>query len=549
MGAVGTAIAGEHAISYGSSGYKGLVKEIRIFGLACFASIGGLLFGYDQGVISGVLVMHNFAAHFPKLASDAGLRGWVVSIMTLGAMCGAFINGPISDRLSRRWSILLANIIFLIGSVIQCSAQNLSMLFVGRFIFGTGIGMLAMVCPLYLSELAPPNIRGALVALQQLSITFGIMISFWINYGTQYIGGTGVGQSVAAWRIPLALQCLPSLILATGAFFLPYSPRWLMNQGREEEALKVLGKLRRVPETDYRLRSEFLEIKAARMFDEQTKIEKYGEKASRVYVAVQEYKELFAVSHLRKRTMVACLLQFIQQFTGINAIIYYAPQFFESIGLSGNSVNLLATGVVGIVFFLSTIPAVLYLDRWGRRKTLIYGAIGMSIAQLVVATLWAVYQNTFITHPSAGWAACVFVWVYIGTFAFSIACVNWIMPSEMFPPGIRGKAVGLAIACNYLSNFVVALVVPKMLKTITFGTFYFFLVFCIILGVWTYFCVPETKGVPIEEMDKLFGGNQGEADLRRIADIRTQLGVDNDNVKEVFMEETKEDNEHIERAE
>ncbi|KAJ5691025.1 hypothetical protein N7488_011760 [Penicillium malachiteum] len=365
MGAIGTAIAGEHAISYGPSGYKGLVKEIRIFELAYFASIGGFLFGYDQGVISGVLVMHNFASRFTTLASDAGLQGWVVSIMTLGAMCGAFINGPISDRLSRRWSILLANIIFLIGSVIQCSAQNLAMMFVGGFIFGTGIGMLAMVCPLYLSELAPPNIRGAL-----------------INYGTQYIGGTGAGQSEAAWRIPLAFQCVPSLILAAGTFFLPYSPRWLINQGREEEALKVLVKLRRVPVTDYRLRSEFLEIKAARMF---------GENSSRVYVALQEYKELFTVSHLGKRTMVACLLQFIQQFTGINAIFYYAPQFFEAIGLSGNSVNLLATGVVGIVFFLSTIPAILYLDRWGRRNTLIYGAIGMSIAQLVVTTLWAVY--------------------------------------------------------------------------------------------------------------------------------------------------------------
>lgn len=151
--------------------------------------------------------------------------------MTLGAMFGAFINGPISDRLSRRWSILLANIIFLAGSTIQAGAEYISMLFVGRFVFGTGIGMLAMVCPLYLSELSQPNVRGALVALQQLSITFGIMISFWINYGTQYIGGTGAGQSQAAWRLPLALQCLPSVVLASGTFFLPYSPRWLMNQG------------------------------------------------------------------------------------------------------------------------------------------------------------------------------------------------------------------------------------------------------------------------------------------------------------------------------
>jgi len=144
--------------------------------------------------------------------------------------------------------------------------------------------------------------------------------------------------------------------------------------------------------------------------------------------------------------------------------------------------------------FLCTIPAVMYLDRWGRRKTLMYGATGMSIAQLIVATLYAVYQDSFSQHPSAGWTACVFVWVYIATFAFSIACVNWCMPSEMFPPAIRGKAVGVAIAFNYLSNFIVALITPRMLESITFGTFYFFLVFCLILGVWTYFCVPETKG-------------------------------------------------------
>jgi MFS family permease len=230
-GNAGIPVAGTHDIAYGPAGYKGLIKEPRIFALACFASIGGLLFGYDQGVISGVLVMDSFAKHFPMLTDNATLQGWLVSIMTLGAMFGAFVNGPISDRLSRRWSILYANIIFLIGSVIQCAAENIVMLFVGRVVFGCAVGMLAMVVPLYLSELAPPNIRGALVALQQLSITLGIMCSFWINYGTQYIGGTGDGQSQAAWRTPFALQCLPSAILAIGTFFLPYSPRWLLNQG------------------------------------------------------------------------------------------------------------------------------------------------------------------------------------------------------------------------------------------------------------------------------------------------------------------------------
>ncbi|GAB1199985.1 hypothetical protein APSETT444_009345 [Aspergillus pseudonomiae] len=489
------------------------------------------------------------AEHFPTLTENATLQGWLVSIMTLGAMCGAFANGPISDSLSRRWSILCANIVFLIGSVIQCAAENVAMLFVGRFVFGCAVGMLAMVVPLYLSELAPPNIRGALVALQQLSITLGIMSSFWINYGTQYIGGTGAGQSQAAWRIPFALQCLPSAILAIGTFFLPYSPRWLMNKGREEEAKQVLVRLRRLPATDYRLTLEFLEIKAARVFDEESRLAKYGDNSSRFQIAWNQYKELFTVPHLRRRTTIACLLQILQQFTGINAVIYYAPQFFEAIGLRGNSVNLLATGVVGIVFFICTIPAVMYLDQWGRRKTLILGSIGMSIAELIVATLYAVYQDRFSEHPAAGWAACVFVWVYIGTFAFSIACVNWVMPSEMFPPATRGKAVGVAIAANYLSNFIVALITPRMLQSITFGTFYFFLVFSITLGVWTYFCVPETNGVPIEEMDTLFGGNEGEADLQRIASIRARLGFETSEHGKMVLEETKHDSvEHCERV-
>ncbi|KAK9458466.1 general substrate transporter [Lipomyces oligophaga] len=549
-GGGGVSLVGTQEISYGPSGYKGIIKEPRVFGLACFASLGGLLFGYDQGVMAGVLVMSDFAKRFPDVANNASLQGWVVSIMTLGAMIGAFINGPVSDKFSRRWSILYANLVYLVGSVLQFAAVHVAMLFLGRFIFGLAIGMLAMVVPLYLSEVVPPNVRGAMVALQQLSITLGIMVSFWLDYGTQYIGGTGANQSQAAWRIPLALQCIPSIILTLGTFIFPYSPRWLVNQGREEEALRSLLRLRRVPETDPRIMMEMLEIRAAKLLDEETKAETFGDNPHHLRIIVKEYTSLFTVPHLRKRTFISCLLQIIQQFTGINAIIYYAPQFFEQIGLSGNSVNLLATGVVGIVFFFCTIPAVLYIDRWGRRKTLIAGAIGMTIAQLVVATLWAVYKDSFSQHKGAGWAACVFVWVYIGMFAFSIACINWIIPSEIFPPAIRGKAVGVAISTNYLSNFIVAISLPKMLKTIKFGTFYFFLAFCIILGVWTYFCVPETNGIPIEEMDKLFGGNSGARDMQRIHDIRARLGI-NEISENGFMEKEIESIEkmHIDKVE
>ncbi|KAH6887680.1 sugar transporter [Thelonectria olida] len=498
-------------IAYGEAGYKGLFREPYIFFLACFASIGGFLFG-------GVLVMNNF------VSNDSTLQGWMVAVLTLGAMFGALANGPIADRFSRRWSILLANIIFNIGSVIQAAAINIPMIFVGRFIAGLSIGQLSMVVPLYLSELAPPNLRGSLVAMQQLGITVGIMVAFWLDYGTQHIGGTGDGQSEAAWRFPLAFQCFPSVILAIGTFFLPFTPRWLVMKDREEEARETLVRIRRVPATDDRIRLELLEIKAAALFDKETTTARYPNMAG-FRLSYERYKSLFTVRHLNRRMVVACLLQIIQQFTGINAIIYYAPQIFRKIGLSGNSVDLLATGVVGVINFFSTIPAIMFMDRWGRKKVLLIGAVGMSISQFIVGTIYAVYKDSLADHPSAGWASAVFIWIYISNFAFSIGCVNWIMPSEIFPPGVRSQAVGVAIGTNWLSNFIVALITPRMLSAIKFGTFYFFFAFCLFLGVWVFFFVPETKGVRIEEMDKLFGGNQGEEDMQRMADIRLQLGI------------------------
>ncbi|KAK1467991.1 sugar transporter [Colletotrichum cuscutae] len=453
------------------------------------------------------------AKQFPTLSEDATLQGWMVAVLTLGAMVGALVNGPIADALSRRWTILLANIIFLIGSIIQAASINIPMIFIGRFIAGLSIGQLSMVVPLYLSELAPPNLRGSLVALQQLGITVGIMIAFWPDYGTQHIGGTGDGQSPAAWRLPLALQY------------------------REEDALATLVRIWRVPPTDARLKLELTEIKVAARFDIETTAKLFPGVTSRLKLTLERYKSLFVVRHLNRRLVIACLLQLIQQFTGINAIIYYSPTIFRNIGLSDNSVDLLATGVVGVINFFSTIPAIMFMDRWGRKKVLLIGGVGMGVSQLIVGTLYAVYQDSWGSNKSAGWAAAFFIWAYIANFAFSIGCVNWIVPSEIFPPGVRSQAVGLAIGTNWLSNFIVALITPRMLEAITFGTFYFFLAFCVILIVWVYFFVPETKGVRVEEMDKLFGGNQGEADMTRMAIIRQQLGLiqGDELTKEVSM--------------
>lgn len=298
-----------------------------------------------------------------------------------------------------------------------------------------------------------------------------------------------------------------------------------MSKGREEEVRSTLLRLRRVDPNDARLTIEILDIKAACIFDNESLTARFPGITSRFTLALRQYQEIFVVRHLNRRLIIACLLQIIQQFTGINAIIYYAPQIFTAIGLTGNSVDLLATGVVGVINFFSTIPAIMFLDRWGRRKVLIIGAINMTIGHLIVGILYTVYEDSWAQHRAAGWAAAVFVWYFIANFAFSIGCVNWIMPSEIFPPGVRSKAVGVSIATNWLTNFIVALITPRMLRAITFGTFYFFMAFCIILGLWVYFCVPETKGLRIEEMDKIFGGNQGVQDMARMADIRRRLGL------------------------
>ncbi|KAJ5090889.1 Major facilitator-type transporter ecdD [Penicillium argentinense] len=433
----------------------------------------------------------------------------MVSVLTLGAMVGAFANGPIADRLSRRWSIHLANTIFLVGSIIHAAVINIVMIFIGRFVAGLAVGQLSMI-------LAPSNLRGSLVSLQQLSITLNIMVASWLDYGTQHIGGTGDGQSPVAWRLPLALQCVPSLLLAAGTSFLPYSPRWLLLKDREEEAHAAL----------------LLEIKAAAQFNNETVAILYPSAKTNFELTLGRYKALFITSHLRHRLVITYLMQVIQQFTGINAIMYYAPEIFESIGLSGNSVDLLATGVIGVVNFFSTIPAIMFMDRWGRTKVLIVGGIGMSISQLIVGTIYAVYKDSWDTHKAAGWAAAVFFLGYL-------MCELDYSVRDFFL-----LAVGLAIETNWLSNvryapcpwswtcltdliqFVVALIIPRMLASIKFGTFYFFLAFCLFLILWVLFLVPETKGVGIVEMVKLFGGSQGEADVALMADIRRRLGID-----------------------
>ncbi|CEL63148.1 Quinate permease OS=Neurospora crassa (strain ATCC 24698 / 74-OR23-1A / CBS 708,71 / DSM 1257 / FGSC 987) GN=qa-y PE=3 SV=2 [Rhizoctonia solani AG-1 IB] len=532
----------------GKSGYRGLVQNSRVFLIAVFASLGGLLYGYNQGVFSSVLDMYSFNARMASVTSNSGTKGWLVAILELGAWFGVLCTGQLADKFGRKRTILLAVVVFVIGVIIQTAAFQPVSIFVGRFVTGLGVGSLSMAVPLYNAELAPPEVRGSLVAMQQMSIVTGIMVSFWIDYGTNYIGGTGESQSEAAWRIPLALQLVPALILGVGVIFMPYSPRWLVAQGRDEEAIKVLCMTRELPEDSEVIQIEYLEIKAEVLFEaelEQAKYPQYqdGSKSSRFKLGLSKYTSLITNRTYLIRVAVGSLTMFFQQWTGINAVLYYAPSIFRSLGLSGNTISLLATGVVGITMFLTTIPAVIYIDQIGRKPVLVSGAIIMGVCHLIIAILSARFSDSWQSHTAAGWVACVLVWVFAAAFGYSWGPAAWVLVAEIYPISVRGPGMSIAASSNWMNNFIVGQVTPSMMEqfvllfrdptppntyfSITYGTFIFFGLFSLMGGAFVHFLVPETKGLTLEEMDLAFGDNSGTAaaDREHMAEISKRIGL------------------------
>ncbi|KAH7925500.1 general substrate transporter [Leucogyrophana mollusca] len=534
----------------GQSGWAGLVHNRRIFAIAVFASLGGLLYGYNQGVFSGVLSMYTFDQRMASAVDNPTTKGWLVAILELGAWVGVLATGYLADKLSRKYTIVLAVVVFCIGVIVQAAAYQPSSIYGGRFITGLGVGSLSMAVPLYNAELAPPEVRGSLVALQQLAITFGIMISFWIDYGTNYIGGTGAGQSEAAWRIPLALQLVPAIILGVGILFMPFSPRqgsaslltpnirWLVNQGRDDEALAVLSRARRSPPESDLVQIEFLEIRAQYLFEKETNAIKFpqyqdGSRSSAFKQGFYDYLSLLGTRTLLYRVAVGSLIMFFQQWTGVNAILYYAPSIFADLGLTGNATSLLATGVVGIVMFLATIPAVIWVDKVGRKPVLVSGAFLMAACHFIIAVLFGLYHNTWATHIminwflGAGWGACVLVWIFSIAFGYSWGPCSWIVVAEIWPLSIRGKGISIAASSNWMNNFIVGQVTPTMLTHLGFGTFVFFGAFSLMGGLFVLIFVPETKGLSLEEMDQVFGDREGlaVADQQRQNEIADRIGL------------------------
>ncbi|HEX5327097.1 MAG TPA: sugar porter family MFS transporter [Acetobacteraceae bacterium] len=437
--------------------------------------MAGVLFGYDQGVISGAL-------HGIRRAFGLGplLIEVVTSWVTLGALFGSLLGGELADRLGRKKAVLIAGALFTLGAVLQSLSPGAGVLVVGRLVIGSGVGVAAVAAPLYGAELAPAALRGRFVSCYQLAITIGIFLAYLIDAALSGRDG--------AWRIMLGVAAVPGVLLVLVMLAAPESPRWLMKMNRRGEARAALRRARPGLEPDSRLDG----IAAALRED--------AHKAT--------WREVFE-PQWRRPMRVAIGLAVFQQVTGINAIIYYADAIFASAGFSTTADQTLATTwAIGGVNVLATFIAIAFIDRLGRRPLLLAGLVGMGISLVTVGIAFRfIGTHAAGAGPSdAGLITLVALVVFIISFAFSLGPVTWTVINEIFPGRVRGRAVAVATAVNWGAAFVVSEFFLTLIGAIgTSATFWLFAAFCLIGWIWVYRRVPETNGRSLEQIEQIWG--------------------------------------------
>lgn len=431
---------------------------------AGLAAVSGLLFGHDTGVISGALLFLTKQFHLSN-----GLQELVTGMVLIGAVAGAVVAGQLADRLGRRKSIIILATLFLIGSGGSAAAQTLPWLLAGRFIVGFAIGGASFVGPLYIAEISPREIRGALVLLNQLAITAGIFFAYLIDYA--------FASTAQGWRWMFAVGIVPAAVLAIGMFFLPDSPRWLIKHGDREAAAGVLRRLR--DEDENEVNNEVQRI--------QDRVRKQA-----------HWHELLKPG-LRLALLVGIGLAIAQQVTGINTIIYYAPTFFKQIGVPGKTQTaaILAGAIVAAVNLLATIVAIWLVDRVGRRALLKVGLAGMA------ASLGLLSGLLFFFGPAAGWWVIACMMAYVTAFAIGLGPVFWLLISEIYPLRVRGSGMSIATVFNWGGNLLVALTFLTLFQSIGRpATFLIYAGLSVVAWIFIQLLVPETKGRSLEEIER-----------------------------------------------
>ena len=439
------------------------MKYIWLYIVAIVASLGGLLSGYDTGVISGALLFINETWILPDT-----LQGFLVSSVLIGAVIGAATNGILADIFGRKKIILATALIFILGSVMCAFAPNVYILIISRIFVGFAVGIVNFVVPLYLSEISPKNLRGTLVSLYQWAITSGILFSYFIN--------AAFAQAVYNWRWMLFAGVLPGLILFVGMCLMSDTPRWLVSKNREDEAKDVFKKI----EPDIDAEKEIQDIKTT--LNSESKEKKFV------------FKKWMLMPFV-----VGIGIMFAQICTGINTIIYYAPTIFKTAGFDSNLTAIYATTGIGVVNFIMTIVAVFFTDKIGRKPLLYFGLTGVMLSLFALGTSFA-FAN--VLGSSLKWVAVGSLITYIICFAMSLGPIGWILVSEVFPLKIRGIAMSICTVSNFAFNFFVVGSFPILLHRIGGAwTFWMFGAVSFLCIIFVYFFIPETKGISLEQIE------------------------------------------------
>lgn len=431
---------------------------------ACLmAALAGLMFGLDIGVISGAtkFIQQEFQI------SDQVIE-WIVSSMMAGAALGALGAGSLSAKLGRKKSLMLGAILFVVGSVLCGLATSPTMLIFARFLLGLAIGIASFTAPLYLAEVAPENIRGSMISLYQLMITAGILLAFLSNTAFSYY---------EAWRWMLGIIAIPGVLFLIGVFALPDSPRWLIMAGRKQEAIKVLHKLRGDEEV---IQQEVAEI------EEQLKVPQKGWSL---------FKEN---ANFRRSVGLGVLLQVVQQFTGMNVVMYYAPRIFEGMGYD-TAAQMWFTAAVGLTNVLATFIAIFLVDKWGRKPILYTGFVVMAVGLGVVGTMLGMGN---LSHGQQTFTV-VMLLIFIVGFAMSAGPLIWTLCSEVQPLKGRDFGIGCSTFTNWIANMIVGATFLTMLGTLGQGTtFWIYAGLNVVFIFLVFLLVPETKGVTLERIER-----------------------------------------------